>query len=133
MTMSRTSLLAAVAALLDAPSILAQATLTPLTSFGTNGWLAPGSIPQLGTANNERGFAYNPVTNNLVLVSRTGGTNVRVLDGISGADLGGLNVTGITGGSENTPLLRGRTIIYANGFPCAYEPANTAARTARSP
>ena len=99
MTMTRTTLLAAVAALLVAPSILAQATLTPLTSFGTNGWLAPGSIPQLGTANNERGFAYNPVTNNLVLVSRTGGTNVRVLDGISGADLGGLNVTGITGGT----------------------------------
>lgn len=99
MTMTRTTLLAAVAALLVAPSILAQATLTPLTTFGTNGWLAPGSIPQLGTANNERGFAYNPVTNNLVLVSRTGGTNVRVLDGISGADLGGLNVTGITGGT----------------------------------
>lgn len=99
MTMTRTSLLAAVAALLVAPSILAQATLTPLTTFGTNGWLAPLSIPQLGTANNERGFAYNPVTNNLVLVSRTGGTNVRVLDGNSGADLGGLNVTGITGGT----------------------------------
>lgn len=99
MTMTRTSLLAAVAALLVAPSILAQATLTPLTTFGTNGWLTPGSIPQLGTVNNERGFAYNPATNNLVLVSRTGGTNVRVLDGISGADLGGLNVTGITGGT----------------------------------
>lgn len=99
MTMTRTSLLAAVAALLVAPSILAQATLTPLTTFGTNGWLAPGSIPQLGTVNNERGFAYNRTTNNLVLVSRTGGVNVRVLDGSVGTDLGGLNVTGITGGT----------------------------------
>lgn len=99
MTMSRTSLLAAVAALLVAPSILAQATLSPLTSFGTNGWLTPGTIPQLGTANNERGFAYNPTTNNLVLVSRTGGPNVRILDGNVGADLGGLNVTGINGGT----------------------------------
>lgn len=97
--MTRTSLLAAVAALLVAPSILAQATLTPLTSFGTNGWLTPGTIPQLGTANNERGFAYNRTTNNLVLVSRTGGTNVRVIDGAVGTDLGGLNVTGITGGT----------------------------------
>lgn len=100
MTMTRTSLLAAVAALLVAPSILAQATLTPLTSFGTNGWLAPGSTTFLGTANAERGFAYNPTTNNLVLVSRpAGAVNVRVLDGTSGLDLGGLNVTGITGGT----------------------------------
>lgn len=96
--MTRTTLLAAVAALLVAPSILAQATLTPLTSFGTNGWLAPGSIPQLATDSTARGLAYNPTTNNLVLVSRTGGNNVRVLDGTTGANLDGLNVTGITGG-----------------------------------
>ena len=73
--------------------------MTPLTTFGTNGWLAPGSSAYLGTANNERGFALNPVTGNLILVSRSGGPNVRVLNGTTGADLGGLDVTGITGGT----------------------------------
>ena len=77
----------------------AQVSLTPVAGFGSNGWLAPGSIPNLATANNERGLAYNPVTGNLVLVSRTGGNNVRILNGATGADLGGLNLTGITGGT----------------------------------
>jgi hypothetical protein len=77
----------------------AQVSLTPVAGFGSNGWLAPGSIPNLATANNERGLAYNPVTGNLVLVSRTGGNNVRILNGATGADLGGLDLTGITGGT----------------------------------
>jgi hypothetical protein len=77
----------------------AQVTLTPVTGFGANGWLAPGSTPYLGTANNERGLAYNPVTGNLVLVSRTGGNNVRILNGATGADLGGLDLTGVSGGT----------------------------------
>lgn len=78
-------------------------TLTPLSSFGGDGWLAPGEggISYLGTANNERGFAYNPTSNNLLLVSRTGGLSIKVLDGMTGADEGALNQgTGvITGGT----------------------------------
>lgn len=89
----------ALAAMLGAASLSAQSTMTPLTTFGTNGWLAPGSSTYLGIANNERGFALNPVTGNLILVSRNGGPNVRVLSGTTGADLGGLDVTGITGGT----------------------------------
>ncbi|MBM3960962.1 MAG: hypothetical protein FJ306_03550 [Planctomycetes bacterium] len=77
----------------------AQVTLTPVAGFGNNGWMAPGSIANLATSNSERGLAYNPVTGNLVLVSRTGGNNVRILDGASGADLGGLDLTGISGGT----------------------------------
>ena len=42
-------------------------------------------------------------------------------------------ITGIVGGSENTPLLRARTIVLVNGFPCAYEQPNTAATVANSP
>lgn len=42
-------------------------------------------------------------------------------------------VTGIIGGSEDTPLLRGRTIVLVNGFPCAYESPNTASSAANSP
>ena len=97
----------------------AQVSLTPVAGFGNNGWMAPGSIPyltqatQTGTntsgcpiitnARTERGLAYNPVTGNLVLVSRANvagvGNNIRILSGATGADLGGLDPSGITGGT----------------------------------
>lgn len=94
-------LLLPLAAMLAANALLAQSTMTPLATFGAGGWLAPGSATYLGTANNERGFAYNPVTGNLVLVSRTGGINIKILNGTTGADLGTLATgTGIiTGGT----------------------------------
>lgn len=79
--------------------LLAQSSMVPLATFGTNGWLAPGTSSFLGTTNLERGFAYNPVTGNLILCSRNGGPNLRILNGATGADLGGLDTTGITGGT----------------------------------
>jgi hypothetical protein len=99
--MNRTlsTLLSLAAAAAFAAHASAQVSLTPVAGFGNNGWMAPGSIPNLATTNNERGLAYNPVTGNLVLVSRTGGNNVRILNGATGADLGGLDLTGITGGT----------------------------------
>jgi hypothetical protein len=97
-------LLLSLATLLGASSLLAQSTMSPIATFGTNGWLAPGSASYLGSANNERGFAYNPATGNLVLVSRTGGTFIKVLSGTTGADLGTLNATGITGGTFTTNM-----------------------------
>lgn len=89
----------ALVTLLAVNSALSQSTLTPLATFGTNGWIAPGASAFVTTGNTERGLAYNPITGNLVLVSRAGGTNLRVLDGQTGADLGALNSTGITGGT----------------------------------
>jgi hypothetical protein len=94
-------LLAAVAALF-CPLLASAAAITvnPLSTFGSNGWIAPGgAYPYLGTANNERGIAYNPTNNHLYLVSRTGGTFVRILDGTTGTDLGALNVGGVSGGT----------------------------------
>ncbi len=112
--------------LISATSALAVPTLSALTTFGgTDGWRAPkelvtgdvagttynagASYTYLGVGNGERGIAYNPVTGNLLLVSRpttdgslTGtGTApaVRVLNGSTGADLGGFNLTGVTGGN----------------------------------
>lgn len=74
---------------------------TRLASFGGgDGWLAPGEggYTYLGTAGNERGLAYG--NGELYLVSRAdGGANVRRLNALTGADLGGLNVSGITGGT----------------------------------
>ena len=100
---TRLALICAAAALLSTFDATAQGSLTPLPGFGTNGWLAPGSSPYLSNTNTERGLAFNPVTGNLVLVSRqsvSGVTNnVRILSGATGADLGGLDPTGITGGT----------------------------------
>lgn len=73
-------------------------TITPLSTFGTNGWLAPGDIPQLDTSNSQRGLAVVPTTGNLVLVDRdsTIGNNAYVLSGTTGAVNGTL--TAPTGG-----------------------------------
>jgi hypothetical protein len=88
------------AALVTAATASAQ--LAPLTSFGGgDGWFAPGEggYTFLTTGNTERGLAYNSATNNLILVSRAGGNNIRVLDATTGTDLRGLDVTGIAGGT----------------------------------
>lgn len=103
------------AAAFGAAHASAQVSLTPVAGFGSNGWLAPGSTPYLATANNERGMSYNPLTGNLLLVSRTGGLNVRVLNGATGADLGGLDVTGVSGGTFALSMIdvAGDGSIYA--------------------
>src|SRR6476620_9538695 len=82
----------------------AQVTIGALNSWGGgDGWLAPGEggYAYLGTGNNERGMAFG--NGHVYLVSRAsvGGNalNIRILDGSSGADLGGLNTSGITGGT----------------------------------
>jgi hypothetical protein len=98
-TMSLRTFVVALSAAIAAQVAVAQSSITPLTTFGTNGWLMPGSSAYLGSGHFERGLAYNPVTGNLVLVSRAGGNHVRVLDGTTGADLGGLLTTGMSGGT----------------------------------
>ncbi|BBO33868.1 DUF4623 domain-containing protein [Lacipirellula parvula] len=117
-------LVAACAAILCAASPAIGATLTAKTSFGGgDGWRAPfevlsgdtpasassGNYRFLGNAvtntainpgNTERGFAYNPTSGNLLLVSRGTGTDrIRILDGQTGVDKGSLDLTGITGGT----------------------------------
>jgi Domain of unknown function (DUF4623) len=47
----------------------------------------------------ERGAAYNPVNNHAYIVSRAGTLRVGIIDGDTGADIGLLNVTGISGGT----------------------------------
>jgi autotransporter-associated beta strand protein len=76
-----------------------QGTLSPLTTFGSNGWLAPGMIPYLSTTNLERGLGWNPVTGNLVVPSRGSGTSVAILDGTTGAVIRTLNTSGVSGGA----------------------------------
>jgi len=87
----------------------AQVSMTPLASFGGgDGWLAPGEggYAFLGTGNNERSISYGASTNHLYLVSRSGGINVRILDPLSGAEVGSLQTTGITGGTFALNMIR---------------------------
>jgi len=89
-------------ALLAGSSLQAQVTISPLSSFGNNGWLYPNGVNGstysfLGTANTERGMAYG--NNQLYLASRNGGSFIRILNATTGADLGALDMTGISGGT----------------------------------
>jgi hypothetical protein len=72
--------------------------LSALTTFGSNGWLAPSAVSFLGTASNARGLAFNPVTGNLVLATREGGNAVRILNATTGGTISSLSVTGVSGG-----------------------------------
>lgn len=85
---------------LVSPSVLTAATMTALSTFGGgDGWVSPSSVPKLGTGSLERGMAYNPVTKNVLFVSRDAGVFVEILDGETGTKVGNLDVTGITGGT----------------------------------
>ena len=102
------------------PTAPAAVSISPLSSFGGgDGWLAPGEggYNYLGVVNNERGLAFG--NDHLYLVSRFNGTsNVRILDATSGADLGGLDVTGITGGTfaVNAAAVGGDGAIYVGNL-----------------
>lgn len=58
-------------------------------------------VSSVNAGNLERGMAYNPVTGNLLVVSRNGagGGSIRILNGTTGADIGSLNQTGVGGGN----------------------------------
>lgn len=81
--------------------------LTALTTFGSNGWLYPGTTTSgtlnqyVAGSNTYRGMAWNPVTKNLVLpvVGTTTGTTVAILSGSTGATVKTMNATGVTGGT----------------------------------
>ena len=100
--MSKRALLFAAMAALISPGVShAAVVMSPLTTFGTNGWLAPGSSAYLGILNDERGMTFGNGHVYLVSHAAVAGSsaNIRILDRATGADLGGLNSTGITGGT----------------------------------
>jgi len=90
--------LAAVAGSLICTPAHSQFSLSPLSSFGSNGWVAPGTSQYVTTGNFERGMGWNPVTKNLVLPSRSGGNFVAIIDGTSGAVVKTMDTTGVAGG-----------------------------------
>ena len=79
-------------------------TVTPtvLSTNMTRLWeLPPGSRPYINTDASQRGLAYNPVNNHVLVVSRTGSNAIHVLDGDTGAHLWSMNVDPaiVTGGT----------------------------------
>jgi hypothetical protein len=110
---------------LGAPSAKGQPQLQPLW------YLDPGSRPYLPAYpgdNNQRGIAYNMVTGNLLLVNRTAGLEVRILEGTTGADIGTMNISGIAGGT--LPL---NQVHCGNRLPWAVYGANLVADSSVSP
>lgn len=66
----------------------------------SNIWNIPvNSRSYMTTTNTERGIAVSPVTGHVLLASRSTGNFVYVLDGETGAELGQLSTSGITGGT----------------------------------
>lgn len=86
--------------LAGAAATAADVSMTPLSSFRGDGWFAPGEDGYgfLGTVNNERGLAFG--NGHLYLMSRQGGVSVRILDALTGSELGTLQgSTNIFGGT----------------------------------
>jgi hypothetical protein len=82
----------------------AQFSIQPLSTFSPNndGWLTIAEDSFLTTGSTERGMAFNPTNNHLYIASRgntTNGTSVQILNATTGAVLGNLNTTGISGGT----------------------------------
>ncbi|WP_197530805.1 DUF4623 domain-containing protein [Bythopirellula polymerisocia] len=90
-------------------SALGQAeakTLVPLSSFGGgDGWLDPSESTALTTNNNQRGMTYNSLNNHVYVADREGGSNIRVLNGDTGALISSLDMTGVGGGTFTIDMI----------------------------
>lgn len=92
--------IAATLALSSAAQAVVTFNISPLSSFGTTGWLKPADNANLGTTNGARGFGYNPVTGKLILGSTTAGNAMVVLNGQTGAQEATMNLAGVSGGAK---------------------------------
>jgi len=73
------------------------------TTLLSNIWtLLPGDRTYLATSNTERSIAYNPVTSNLLLVSRSPSESVIVLDSSTGIEKRTLNVSTVGTTDDNS-------------------------------
>jgi hypothetical protein len=96
--------------------------ISPLSTFGGgDGWLSPGEggYTYLTTGSTERGLGYG--NGHLYLVSRNGGNFIRILNPTTGADLGALNTTGVSGGTFAVNLVAagGDGAIYVGNLTTA--------------
>ncbi len=97
--MKPTTLIPLAVAGLSSVTALAQWTLEQVWSHAPGATLAEGVNLGGAGSNTERGLAYNPVTGNVLVVSRTDSTKIIRLNGATGAYLGTLDLTGVAGGT----------------------------------
>jgi|GEM_PF-1072708 len=76
-------------------------------NVGTHAWFA--------NDNTARGMDINPVTNHILVVSRTGGHAIYVLNSLTGTVLDTMDMTGVTGGTAVLNIVRVANdgVIYA--------------------
>jgi hypothetical protein len=67
--------------------------------------IAAGDADWFVFDNNTRGITYNPATGNVLVVSRTGGPNIRIINGSTGQVTGQLSTEGISGGTFPVSLI----------------------------
>lgn len=115
MTFAPSRWIAAAAAILVSAAPAFGASLVPLSTFGGDGWLSPAEAAFLQGANLQRGLTYNPTNNHVYVVDRNGGTFVHILDGDTGAPLGSLDTTGVSGGTFTLNMIDvdDQGVIYA--------------------
>ena len=76
------------------PILVQSQTLNPIWNIP-----ATGVRSYITNDANARGLAYNPITDHVIIVSRTGGLTVNAVDAATGNQIGTLNTTGIAGGT----------------------------------
>jgi hypothetical protein len=115
----RAAMFAAIGATVLAVPGQAQAvtiSMQALTTFGSNGWLAPASFATGGTSDAIRDIAFNPVSGNLLLATAATPIPVNAVTGAFGTAL----LTGgtITGGARafNTVAVTSDGVIYGGNL-----------------
>jgi hypothetical protein len=94
-------------------SVTSSAAFLAVSNSVLSTWLTPlyqvttGSRTYLADDNNQRGLAYNPQANHLLVTSRTPANGIYVLNGNTGADLNSMDVSAVTGGDGNALNLIG--------------------------
>ena len=84
-----------------------QIALSAMTSFSGDGWLSPADYASYGT-DDSRGMSLNVTTGNVYVCKNA---EIRIINGTTGADLGTLNGTGISGGTR----ARNKVSVTADG------------------
>lgn len=101
---------------LAVPARAVTISMQPLTTFGSNGWLAPSALPGATGTNNEiRSIAFNPVTGNLLYANASG---VVPVDPVTGSIGTALTSSGVSGGAKafNTVAVTQDGVIYGSNL-----------------
>jgi hypothetical protein len=93
----------------------AQWSLSPVSSFGVNGWLSGTAFGASGTNGGIRSMAYNATTGNVLVAN---GSTVQIVNGTTGAVGSLLNATGLSGGTRvlSTVTVTTDGVIYGSNL-----------------